>query len=335
MREERGRTKGFDDTRFRAAVEILSPQLSLDALRQSITTRCIDRLGNTWEERYGQLIAFKERFGHCKVPIGWEEDAAFSAWVNSVRAKFGKGLLSREQIQQLNAIDFSWSARAQSRPEKVSRLVNFLKKYKEKYGDCNVPVDFEENPRLGKWVAYIRTQKRKGRGRLPGSVIGALDAIGFVWDYKGPVASEAWFEMLEKLRRFKKRFGHCNVGTYGEDIPLGRWAVSQRGRRKKGALSEGQIRFLDELGFVWAYQKVKAIETWRKWYRELEAYAREHGDPHVPRTYSNKRLASWVWTQRQRRKGTLKSKGETYDPMTPEQECLLNKLGFLWRLKEL
>src|SRR5438477_2700200 len=67
MRDERGRTKGFDDTRFREKVEVLGAQISLKALRDSITTACVEALGDDWEERYGELAAFKERFGHCKV----------------------------------------------------------------------------------------------------------------------------------------------------------------------------------------------------------------------------------------------------------------------------
>ena len=40
MREERGRTKGFDDARFRERVEILGPEISLEKLRKAISTSC-------------------------------------------------------------------------------------------------------------------------------------------------------------------------------------------------------------------------------------------------------------------------------------------------------
>jgi superfamily II DNA or RNA helicase len=137
---------------------------------------------------------------------------------------------------------------------------------------------------------------------------------------------DAWFG---RLKEFKERFGHCNVSTYSEDLALGRWVVSQRMSRNKGTLSEEKVSRLDQLGIEWDYQKIKAQQTWMKWYKELESYVDVHGNPDVPRTHSNKKLASWVWIQRQRRKGTYKRK-ENVDLMTEEQAKLLEKLGFRW-----
>ena len=67
MREERGRVKGFDDSRFREHVEILGPEVSLEKLRNVITTECIEKLSTPWEERFGELKAFREKFGHCSI----------------------------------------------------------------------------------------------------------------------------------------------------------------------------------------------------------------------------------------------------------------------------
>src|SRR6266550_1521467 len=47
MREERGRTNGYDDTRFRERVEVLGPQVGLKELRMAITTCCLEKLGTT------------------------------------------------------------------------------------------------------------------------------------------------------------------------------------------------------------------------------------------------------------------------------------------------
>lgn len=146
----------------------------------------------------------------------------------------------------------------------------------------------------------------------------------------------SWDVWLGKLQTFKKRFGHCNVETgWTEDSGLASWVSAQRNRRNKGALSDEQIERLDQLGFVWDYQQVKAQETWKRWYRQLEAYALEHGNPHVPTRYSkNTKLASWVWIQRQRRSGSYKRKSGAHDPITPEQASLLDKLGFRWDARE-
>ena len=199
----------------------------------------------------------------------------------------------------------------------------------------------EQDEALADLIRHFGEQKGRGKG---------FDDRGFAdrIDFGGPRLSlenlrtavttrcleklySSWDTWFGKLTEFRKRFEHCNVEAGWKENPsLGGWVSAQRGRRKKGALGDDQIRRLDELGFVWDYQRVKAQETWCKWYRELEAYTREHGNPHVPRTYSNTKLASWVWIQRQRKKGTFKRKGENSDPMTPEQERLLDKLRFRW-----
>src|SRR4029078_2441166 len=73
MREERGRRGGFDDSRLRERVEVLGPEISLEALRDAASPARIDRLGVTWDERYGQLQRYRERFGDCDVPATWHE----------------------------------------------------------------------------------------------------------------------------------------------------------------------------------------------------------------------------------------------------------------------
>ena len=67
MREERGRTKGFDDSYFHEVVEVCGPSISLDKLRTSITTSCVDVLGKSWDEWFGMLQRYKEREGDCLV----------------------------------------------------------------------------------------------------------------------------------------------------------------------------------------------------------------------------------------------------------------------------
>jgi hypothetical protein len=179
---------------------------------------------------------------------------------------------------------------------------------------------------LASWV----DRQRHDKAALSDKQVKRLDELGFIWDVQGLI----WSDTFEKLAAFKERFGHCNVeSAWEEDCALGRWVSSQRTRRIKGLLYPDRIQQLDELGFVWDFRTQKTQETWMKSYRLLEKYAREHGDPHVPRTHANTKLASWVWIQRQRRKGTFKANG-ILDLMTAEQVSLLDKLGFRWDARE-
>jgi Helicase associated domain len=55
-----------------------------------------------------------------------------------------------------------------------------LKAYRDKYGDCNVPRDWKENPKLARWVDTQRQLQRQGR--LASERKARLDALGFDWN---------------------------------------------------------------------------------------------------------------------------------------------------------
>jgi superfamily II DNA or RNA helicase len=202
-----------------------------------------------------------------------------------------------------------------------------LAAFNARFGHCNVEAGWEEDPSLQGWASSQRTRRKKGT--LTDEQIARLDGLGFVWDWQAQSADENWLRWFQKLELFKEQSGHTNPSIYGDDSPLGRWVSSQRARHKKGKLTEPQVQRLDGLGFVWDYQAQKGAETWMKWYRELENYTKQHGNPHVPRTHANTKLASWVWIQRQRKKGLYKTHGDV-DLMAAEQSALLDKLGFSW-----
>jgi predicted helicase len=109
MREERGRTKGFDDAPFRERVDILGPRAALETLRKAIATACIDLLADNWEERFGQLRAFEERFGHCVVPNRWGENPGLGFWVGNQRQRKKTNTLSEDRIRRLEEIGFNWT----------------------------------------------------------------------------------------------------------------------------------------------------------------------------------------------------------------------------------
>ena len=196
-----------------------------------------------------------------------------------------------------------------------------LQAYKEQFGHCNVVKDEAKYSRLSAWVIAQRT--RKVNGTLTEMQATRLDEIGLVWNLN----DAAWEVQFEKLHEFMHHRGHCNVVKGEADLnALAQWVSVVRRRKKTHTLSEERIERLNALGFVWDFQQTKSDETWMKWYRELEQYTHEIGNPHVPRTHTNSKLASWVWLQRQRRERDC-SAGKK---LTAIQVESLNKLGFHW-----
>ena len=185
----------------------------------------------------------------------------------------------------------------------------YLKSYKETYGDCNVPRGYTQDKPLALWVMTQRMSKSK----LNPERREALNAIGFDWEPH----MTAWNEMFGRLKAYKEKHGDCNVPyRYTQDESLAAWVVVQR--RKKSKLSPAQREALNEIGIDWEPH----MTAWNEMFGRLKAYKEKHGDCNVPYRYTqDESLAAWVNTQRQR-----KSKSKLSD----SQLHALTAIGFDW-----
>jgi len=309
MREDKGRVGGYDDSRFREKVDILGPCISLETLRSAITAVCVDRLGVTWDERYGELVAYKERFGDCRVPYNWHDNPQLGSWVVVQRTNKRTGVLSEERIIRLNTIEFVWDAFDAYWEEQYTALL----KFKEEHGDCDVPTRWDENRQLATWTDGQR-QARKKR-ILEAARIARLDAIGFIWD----LHEQYWDKMFSELLKFKQANGNCAVpDKWNKNRPLSTWVGNQR--KKKAQLTEEQVMRLDEIGFLWAPKDT----FWNEMFEKLVAYNITHGHCNIPQEWEkDKKLGNWVFNlRRAKRNGWLDER----------QISKLERIGFLWEL---
>ena len=81
-----------------------------------------------------------------------------------------------------------------------------------------------------------------------------LESHGFMWDTQ----EATWRGRLEQLKRFRDRFGHCNVPVeWDEDPSLYHWVCFQCKQYRKVVngrdtnLTPVRIRLLSEIGFTW------------------------------------------------------------------------------------
>ena len=65
-----------------------------------------DPLGAAWDERFGQLQAFKAREGHVDVPQKYPADPPLGKWCSHQRQLKKRDQLSAERIQRLEALGF-------------------------------------------------------------------------------------------------------------------------------------------------------------------------------------------------------------------------------------
>jgi len=68
-----------------------------------------------WNERFSQLVAYKQKFGHCRVPSYCKECPQLASWVKCQRRQYklfweqGKGSsMNLDRIKLLNSIGFIW-----------------------------------------------------------------------------------------------------------------------------------------------------------------------------------------------------------------------------------
>jgi hypothetical protein len=260
---------------------------------------------------FAAFLDYKKKFGNCNVPQRWASETGLElgAWVGTQRLLKKRGELSPERIRKLDEVGFVW----ETLNSKWDRMFAELAAHKQKYGDCNVPLKWPDNPKLGTWVGGQR--KSRVERRLSEVRIRRLDGLGFVWE----IGTTAWESMFAELVAYKKSHGDCNVpNAWPENRKLGHWVLTQRASRRKRELSKERMRRLNTIGLVWDPLDAE----WEAMFVALEAFKKAHGDCQVPAEWpENRRLGMWVGTQRRRRK-----KGK----LSKERISNLNRIGFVW-----
>jgi superfamily II DNA or RNA helicase len=283
----------------------------------------LDRLAFTWEPynaewrgNYLALRAFKERYGHCRVPTNSKEYKGLRAWVRSQRRK--RTALDEERTRLLEKLGFEWQSALATWDERFEEL----RLFKEKFGHVRVPVTWKENKTLAGWVVRQRVWKRAGKISIDHQQ--RLEAVGFEWDLIAD-PDEQWGINIKKLREFSAANGHTLVSaSRGDDPVLSRWLANVRRLLRRGKLSADQIDILDQLGVTDNASTELRARHWDTKFRQLETLLQTTGscDPsRGARDPEMKLLCSWTNDQRMlNRRGLLDA----------TRVARLESLGFRW-----
>ena len=283
-----------------------------------------------WETRYAELCAYQAQHGHTNVTKS--QNRTLGHWRDVQREFRRKGMLNPDRTARLDAIGFEWEApgrgdrtRAEWHQHLWDEQFQRLTAFKERFGHAHVPVVWEEDSKLGEWVASQRDLSR--RQRLPADRRQRLDSIGFVWKpdahfNQPPFPAERapaqkyialWETRYAELCAYKAEHGHTNV-TMSQNRRLGHWRDVQRQFRRKGMLSAERIARLDAIGFEWEAPELNGRERedwakkrWDEQFQRLTAFKDHFGHAQVPKNWAeDTALATWVADQRKaRRKGRL------------------------------
>jgi Helicase associated domain len=134
-----------------------------------------DVLASAWEEGFGHLKTYKEREGHCRVPLSRKENGfPLGQWVNVQRANKD---ISEERRQRLGKLGFVWDPSAAD----WEKGFLHLKAYKEREGHCRVPARYRET---GFWLGAWVDRQRQNKDRLSETQRQQLEKLGFVWNVR-------------------------------------------------------------------------------------------------------------------------------------------------------
>ena len=152
--------------------------------RQQVLTSAIRLSGNgCWDEKFGELLAYRQENGHCNVPKRYKPNPALGTWVLTMRQARKTGKLTTERKQRLEQVGFVWDSLESEWERKFEELLAF----KEAQGHCNVPAIYKPYPALGMWVGAMRTNRRTGQ--LTAEREEQLERVGFVWSRNCPDGS--------------------------------------------------------------------------------------------------------------------------------------------------
>lgn len=270
--------------------------------------KILEDMGMNWERVSDQsfdkwinlLREYKDRYGHCRVPIKYKTAGgdALGEWSYRVRKLYKAGNLSEDRIERLNELKFCWE-------DQYGIMwkdgYNHAKRYYKKYGNINVPKNYvcRDGYKLGSW---IRTQRRVKRGATSGKLdanrIKKLEALGMIWNFGND--SEHFREMIKAYKKYAKNHKgayDCIAEANAIYPGLYEWIAKNRLSYKKGTLCIEKYEALNEAGFVWDnYEKY-----WNEMFEAAEAFFKENGSLNNPNrhNYGEKvRINAWIRAQR-------------------------------------
>jgi hypothetical protein len=232
----------------------------------------------TFDERFKDLMSFKEEFGHCNVPctqLRNDKHSSLGTWCSNVRRSYKTikegGIprnykLSKSDRKRLENAGFEWNL-CKTFDERFKDLMAF----KAKFGHCNVPQTKSSDnmhSSLGMWSSHVRkAYKTIKEGEMPRkynlskSDIKRLENAGFEWNLCRKLTFD---ERFKDLMAFKAKFGHCNVPCTNSNnkkkyYSLGKWCtnvrrsyrVIQEGGMAICKISKADIKRLEKAGFEW------------------------------------------------------------------------------------
>ena len=148
------------------------------------------------------------------------------------------------------------------------RLIELKKEHDD---STKVPRNYENDQKLGKWVANQR--QANTNKTLLHDCCAFLDSIDFDWGSgKRTWEITDWMETYQRLLTYKKQHNNPNVPSIFKEDP------TQRDTYKNKIVLKDRVSLLDSIGFEWRQDD----SAWMEMYEQLTTYKKEYNDIHIP-----------------------------------------------------
>jgi hypothetical protein len=140
-----------------------------------------------WNERYQELLKFRQENGHLFVPHSFPANQKLAQWVKRQRYQYKlkhsghHSTLSDEREDLLSSVGFIWDSHAACWQEHFQSLEAFFMTH----GHCNVPSDHPDSS-LSIWSKHQRRQLKRFKAGLNSTMteerFQCLESLGFDWN---------------------------------------------------------------------------------------------------------------------------------------------------------
>jgi glycerol-3-phosphate cytidylyltransferase-like family protein len=329
--------------------------LAGDIMATGYEKRCNN---SSWDDMFKLLLEFKQKHGHLKVPRACNENGKLARWVTRKRGDYREYKRTNgqkgdpEQMKRLESIGLvddiiSTGYAKRCNNSTWDNMCKLLLEFKQKHGHVKVPQQYNENPKLGRWVSerrgdyreYKRTNGLKGDPKR----MKRLESIGLVDDIltgyeKRCNNSRNWNNMCKLLLEFKQKHGHCKVPQRSnENGKLGRWVKEQRANYRQYKKTNGlkgdpeRMKWLESIGLaddITTTEDAKRFNNnnWNNMCKLLLEFKQKHGHCKVPqKSNENGKLGRWVMTNRRNYREYKQRNGQK----DPERMKRLESIGLV------
>tara|TARA_B100000212_G_scaffold186855_1_gene140938 strand:- start:138 stop:1442 length:1305 start_codon:yes stop_codon:yes gene_type:complete len=187
-----------------------------------------------WNSNYQSLKDFFINNGHPNISV--QESKFLYKWSQHQRSAYKKNKLSKNRIELLDELEFTWDSNDEGWNSKYQQLKEFYSQEKH----SSPPKDSPLYP----WCNRQRVSNNKNQ--LSEKKINLLNSLGFVWNKR----EESWKGYFIQLKEFFDKEGHISISNK-ENSSLYIWCNHQRQRYKSNKLSNEKIDLLESIEFNW------------------------------------------------------------------------------------